>query len=219
MLATVTSALVVAAEGGIPGGIATVISALFAAFIGIASLVVNAAKATRDRRRDLYSQAYKVSMSWIEMAYRAHHCRAGDDKAFLDSYHKLWEEGRYFEGWMWTESEELGFSYQSFTEAVRSVCEPFIEGTWQQRGDTTRPLQPLPVEPTPETYKNHIDAFLRDAREHLSFNPLTRYRMRRRVRARILAAPTEAARDVAESVGHGASEAAYVPPRVPLDLT
>jgi hypothetical protein len=213
------SALVVAAAGGIPGGVATVISALLAAFIGVVSLAVNAARATRDRRRDLYSQAYKVSMSWIEMAYRAHHCRMGDDKAFLDSYHKLWEEGRYFEGWMWTESEELGYSYQAFTEAVRSVCEPFIEGTWEQRSQSTRPLQPLPVEPTPQTYKAHIDAFLRDAREHLSFNPLTRHRMRRRVRARIQAAPTEFARDVAESVGHGEREDAYIPPRVGDDLT
>ena len=219
MLAPVMSALVLAADGGIPGGVATVISALLAAFIGVASLAFNSAKATRDRRRDLYSQAYKVSMSWIEMAYRAHHCRMGDDKVFLESYHRLWEEGRYFEGWMWTESEELGYSYQSFTEAVRSVCEPFIEQTWQTRGDSTRPLQPLAVEPTPETYKAHIDAFLRDAREHLSFNPLTRYRMRRRVRGRIEAAPTEAARDVAESVGHGERGEADIPPRVPPGLT
>ena len=221
MLARVTSALVLAADGGIPGGIATVISALLAAFIGIASLVVNAAKATRDRRRDLYSQAYKVSMSWVEMAYRAAPLPGrATTRRFSTATTSCWEEGRYFESWMWTESEELGFSYQSFTEAVRSVCEPFIEGTWQQRGDSTRPLHPLPVEPTPETYKNHIDAFLRDAREHLSFNPLTRYRMRRRVRAphRRPRRPRPPAMSRSPSATAPPS-AAYVPPRVPLDLT
>jgi hypothetical protein len=46
MLAPVMSTLVLAADGGIPGGIATVISALLAAFIGVASLAFNSAKAT-----------------------------------------------------------------------------------------------------------------------------------------------------------------------------
>ncbi len=120
---------------------------------------------------------------------------------------------------MWTESEELGFSYQSFTEAValglRAVHRrhPGSSAPPRRRRCSRCPSS------RPETVQEHVDLFLRDAREHLSFDPLTCYRMRRRVRDRITAAADGRRRDVAESVGHGASEAAYVPPRVPLDLT
>jgi hypothetical protein len=123
-------------------------------------------------------------MSWVEMAYRAYHAPAGD-RGFLESYHKLWEDLRYFEGWLIFESSELGYSFARFKDAVQRVCDSFIEEAWLERTDEPKPLTVLPVEATPQTYENELNAFLHDAREHLSPYPWRRAAMRRRVRVRI----------------------------------
>jgi hypothetical protein len=102
-----------AAPGGLPGGWATVIAAVIAASIALSSVAVAATNGRRDRRRNLYGEAYRTTMSWVEMAYRAYHAPPGD-RGFLDSYHKLWEDLRYFEGWLIFESSELGYSFARF---------------------------------------------------------------------------------------------------------
>ena len=148
------------------------------------SLAITAATAKRDRQRNLYGEAYRTAMKWVEMAYRAHHAAPGDE-AFLDGYHKLWEDVRYFQAWMLIESKELGYSYARFTAAVQQTCDTFIEQeAWPNQSEERKPLIVLPVEPTPGNYQPELDRFLRDARDHLSFNPLRRHGMRRRVRAR-----------------------------------
>ena len=141
--------------------------------------------ARRDRRRNLYSDAYRATMSWIEMAYRAYHAKPEDDGKFLDAYHKLWEDVRYFQGWLLMESAELGYSFAQFKEAVQVVCEDVIESGWLKRTAEAKPLAELPVEPSPDTFRYEQDRFLQDARDQLSPNPWTRAMMRRRVQRRI----------------------------------
>jgi hypothetical protein len=143
---------------------------------------VSAATAKRDRQRGLYGEAYRIAMKWVEMAYRAHHAR-GDDEKFLDGYHRLWEDIRYYQAWLLIESKELGYSYARFTAAVQATCDHYIEEAWPRRSDIPKPLEWLDVEPHPDTYQQELDSFLRDARDHLSFNPWRRRAMRRRIRA------------------------------------
>jgi biopolymer transport protein ExbB/TolQ len=164
---------------------APIFAATLAGLVAAITLAVNVTAARRDRRRHLYSDAYKATMSWIEMAYRAHHARPDDDGRFLDAYHKLWEDVRYFQGWLLMESTELGYSFAQFKEAVQNVCERVIETEWLVRTTEAKPLDVLPVEPSAETFRREQDRFLQDARDQLSPNPLTRATMRRRVRRRI----------------------------------
>jgi hypothetical protein len=164
---------------------APIFAATLAALVATVTLALNMTAARRDRRRNLYSDAYRATMSWIEMAYRAYHAKPEDDGKFLDAYHKLWEDVRYFQGWLLMESAELGYSFAQFKEAVQVVCEDVIESGWLKRTAEAKPLVELPVEPSPDTFRYEQDRFLQDARDQLSPNPWTRAMMRRRVQRRI----------------------------------
>ena len=164
---------------------APIFAATLAALVAAVTLALNMTAARRDRRRNLYSDAYRATMSWIEMAYRAYHAKPDDDGRFLDAYHKLWEDVRYFQGWLLMESAELGYSFAQFKEAVQVVCEAVIESSWQKRTAEAKPLAELPVEPSPDTFRSEQDQFLQDARDQLSPNPWRRAMMRRRVQRRI----------------------------------
>jgi predicted metal-dependent hydrolase len=78
-----------------------------AATVALVSIAVAATNARRDRRRNLYGEAYRTTMSWIETAYRAYHAPPGD-RQFLESYHKLWEDVRYYEGIIIELAEQIG---------------------------------------------------------------------------------------------------------------
>ena len=171
--------------GELPAAWATVIAALFAGLVATISLAVNATSGRRERRRNLYSEAYRTTMTWVEMAYRAHHAPPNDEQ-LLVAYHKLWEDLRFYEGWVLFESPELGYSYARFKEAIEGVCDAYIEKAWSKRSAEPRPLVELPVEPRPETYQKEMDSFLQDVRDHLSPNPWKRASMKRRVRGRIV---------------------------------
>jgi hypothetical protein len=162
-----------------------ILAATIAALVAALTLAMNMTAGRRDRRRNLYSDAYRATMSWIEMAYRAYHARPDADAAFLDGYHKLWEDVRYYQGWILMESYELGYSFALFKEAVQTVCEGVVESAWATRTMESKPLAALPVEPSPETFRYEQDRFLQDARDQLSPNPFTRRAMRRRVQERI----------------------------------
>jgi hypothetical protein len=164
---------------------APIYAAALAGLIAVGTLAVNVTAGRRDRRRNLYSDAYRATMAWIEMAYRAYHASPEDDEKFLDSYHKLWEDVRYYQGWLLMESPELGYSFAQFKEAVQRVCEGVIESAWMARTTESKPLETLPVEPSPETFRYEQDCFLQDASDQLSPNPFTRAGMRRRVKRRI----------------------------------
>jgi hypothetical protein len=164
---------------------APIFAATLAALVATVTLALNMTAGRRDRRRNLYSDAYRATMSWIEMAYRAYHAKPEHGGEFLDAYHKLWEDVRYFQGWLLMESAELGYSFAQFKEAVQLICEDVIESGWVQRTTEAKPLVELPVEPSPDTFRYEQDRFLQDARDQLSPNPWTRAMMRRRVQRRI----------------------------------
>lgn len=166
---------------------APIFAATLAGLIAVVTLAINVTAGRRDRRRGLYSDAYRATMTWIEDAYRAHHARPDDEGKFLEGHHKLWEDIRYYQGWLLMESAELGYSFAQFKEAVQLVCEPYIEAAWDRRSAEPKRLEELPVEPGPDTFRSEQDRFLQDARDQLSPNPFVRAAMRRRVRRRIAA--------------------------------
>ena len=108
----------------------SIFAAILAALVATVTLAVNLAATRRDRRRNLYSEAYRATMSWIELAYRAYHAPPDDGGKFLDAYHTLWEDVRYYQGRLLMESTELGYSFALFKEAVQVVCETAIESSW-----------------------------------------------------------------------------------------
>lgn len=173
------------AIGGLGPEWAPIFAATLAALVATISLAANLAAGRRDRRRNLYSDAYRATMAWIEMAYRAYHAKPDDGGKFLDAYHKLWEDVRYYQGWLLMESAELGYSFAQFKEAVQNTCEEVIESSWLRRTPESKPLTELPVEPSEKTFRYEQDRFLQDARDQLSPNPWTRWAMRRRVHRRI----------------------------------
>ncbi len=164
---------------------AAVFTAMLAGLVAIVTLAVSLSAARRDRRRNLYSEAYRATMSWIELAYRAYHAPPDDGGKFLDAYHTLWEDVRYYQGRLLMESTELGYSFALFKEAVQVVCETAIESAWLERTAAPKPLVELPVEPSPDTFRSEQDHFLEDAHDQLSPFPWTRAMMRRRVNRRI----------------------------------
>jgi len=173
------------AFAGLGSDSVAVLTAVLAGLVAIVTLAVSLAAARRDRRRNLYSEAYRATMSWIEMAYRAYHAPPDDGGKFLEGYHALWEDVRYYQGRLLMESTELGYSFALFKEAVQVVCETAIQAAWLERTAASKPLVELPVEPSPETFRSEQDHFLQDAHDQLSPYPWTRAMMRRRVNRRI----------------------------------
>jgi hypothetical protein len=135
-------------------------------------------QARGDRRRGLYSNAYKAAMSWVEMVYRVRRRCEGQEQELLGRFHDAQEEISYHEGWLSTESAALGRSYCKFVAAVREAASPLIQAAWKE------PVRPL-VEHTREAdghpdVRASRDAFLLDVREHLSIWPWVRRRLDKR---------------------------------------
>jgi hypothetical protein len=132
-------------------------------------------QARGDRRRTLYSNAYKAAMSWVEMVYRVRRRCDGQEQELVARFHDAQEEIAYHEGWLSTESAALGRSYCRFVAAVREAAIPLIQASWKE------PVRPL-AEHTRDgdghpDVRAARDAFLIDVREHLSFWPWVRSRV------------------------------------------
>lgn len=162
------AALIVAVSAA--GG--TVIGAAITAVLALGGAIylnhVGRKREDRNRRRDLYSQAYRTALEWCEAVYRVRR-RAADgseDRELVKHMHDLQERIAYYQGWLCIEAADLGRSYQRFLDEVMEECKPLIQEAW------TKPGRP-PTEPTPadERAPNLSDAkerFLREVRQHLS---------------------------------------------------
>jgi hypothetical protein len=124
------------------------------------------AQARRDRRRSLYSDAYKAAMSWVEMVYRVRRRCEGQEQELVARFHDAQEDISYHEGWLSSESPALCRSYCRLVAAVREAAAPLIQAAWKE------PVRPLAEHTRPEDVHPDVtaarDALLLDAREHLS---------------------------------------------------
>jgi hypothetical protein len=159
-------------------------AALGAAVISVAGALLTfyatAYKATRDRRRSLYSEAFRAAMSWVEVVYRVRRRTPAGQEDLLQHLHKLQEDIAYYQGWLATEAPALGVSYRRLVNGVRTEVGPLLREAWAEK---VRP----PWEGTPQGEKEPDVAmvsahYLEDVREHLS----VWWWVRRRVRTRNL---------------------------------
>jgi hypothetical protein len=156
-------------EKALLSGSAGVVGAsLVAGAFGLYRIAAGRKDAERDRRRGLYSEAYKTALEWCEGVYRVRR-RASDgseDRELVKHFHDMQERISYYEGWLSMEAPELGRAYRVLLESVRSKCEPLIQDAWSHDG--REPTTPTPKdEPGPDLTEAK-DAFVRDVREHLS---------------------------------------------------
>lgn len=146
------------------------------------ALVISGAQ---ERRRELYSEAYKAAMAWGEMVYRVRR-RAHDDqseRALIERFHALQEQIDYYEGWTATESKAMGRSYCRLVRAIKSKTEAEIRAAWDE-SVSRRPGEPAREGEDHPDLSVERDAFLADVRNHVSllllFRPLVWWRNRTR---------------------------------------
>lgn len=147
--------------------IGAAIPATIAALVAIYVNVVGRKREDTSRRRDLYSQAYKLALEWCEAIYRVRR-RASDgsqDRELVERFHDLQERIAYYEGWLTIENERLGRAYQQFLKKVLQECRPLLQDAWLKPGRE-------PTEPRPDDEKNPAldrakETFLKEVRRHL----------------------------------------------------
>jgi hypothetical protein len=132
-------------------------------------------KAREERRRTLYSNAYKAAMSWVEMVYRVRRRCDGQEQELVGRFHDAQEDISYHEGWLATEAPALGRSYCTLVAAVRAAASPLIQDAWKEPvralGEHTREADRHP------DVRAAREAFLLDVREHLSIWPWVQHRV------------------------------------------
>lgn len=140
-------------------------AAIPATIAGVIAIYLNQAgriREDRERRRDIYSNAYKRGLEWCEAVYRVRR-RASDgsgDRQIVERLHELQEDLAYYQGLLRTEDEELGRAYETFLRRVMGECEPLLQQAWRQTG--REPTEPKPAnEVAPkleEAKKQFLDA-------------------------------------------------------------
>jgi hypothetical protein len=122
----------------------------------------------RDRRRNIYSEAYRAALEWCEGVYRVRR-RPSDgsgDRALVEHFHELQERIAYYEGWLCIEAEPLGRAYQHFLKQVMGVCQPLLQEAWALQGRA--PTVPKPADEVSPNITDAKETFLREVRRHLA---------------------------------------------------
>jgi hypothetical protein len=133
----------------------------------------------RDRRRTLYSEAYRAALAWVEMLYRVRRRDPERSYELAAKFHELQEDINFFQGWIESESIAFGRAYQRLVLEVKALTLPDIQVAW-----ATGPVDPQQgfslqgeTHPPVESAKQQ---FLRDLRAHLSLKPADRWALRSR---------------------------------------
>jgi hypothetical protein len=177
---TIPIALSDLAKALVSGGAGAVGAALIAGGFGLYRIAAGRKESERDRRRDLYSEAYRAALHWCEGIYRIRR-RAADgseDRELVKHFHDMQERIAYFEGWLSMESPEMGSAYRALIRSVRSECMPLAQEAWASPG--RQPTLSTPDDDKHPDVTAAKEAFVRDAREHLS----RRWWKRRAVKSR-----------------------------------
>jgi hypothetical protein len=162
--------LTAAASISTPAGafIGAAIPATIAAAVAIYASVVGRKREDQQRRRDLYSEAYRLALEWCEAIYRVRR-RAPDgsqDRELVEHFHKLQERIAYYEGWLSIENAELGCAYQQFLSKVLLECRPLIQEAWGKPG--REPTDGPSGDDTHPKLAQAKKAFLAEVRRHLA---------------------------------------------------
>jgi hypothetical protein len=145
-------------------GASAAITAVAVAFISAALARVFA---QRDRRRQMYGEAFRTALEWREMVYRV---RRRDntkehDRELVDKFHDLQERLDYYEGWIGSESKFMRRSYSKLIRAAKDATREDLQDAWNRQGRTGNAE---PSDHHPEIDIAVKDRFLKDVRGHLS---------------------------------------------------
>jgi hypothetical protein len=157
---------------------AAFIAAVSALTVALLNVLYSQWSSRVDRRRNLYSEAYKAAMAWVEMVYRVRRRSSDSEDDLVERFHDLQENIAFHEGWLATESPELARSYCKLIDAVRERASPLIRSAWSE--DPRPRSQPSDDGDEHPDVQAARDAFLLDAQEHLSFWPWIRNRVKTR---------------------------------------
>lgn len=151
-----------------PGEWAPVVGA--AAIAGLAALVSTIAatvRGPRERRRELYSQAFKDAMAWQEGLYRVRRRdnTAAQEGELIGHFHDLQERIAHHRAWLASESIYLARSYCDLVDHIKKECKEPLQKAWDEDG------RPPGADHTNETHPQGIEEkagrFLLDVRLHL----------------------------------------------------
>jgi hypothetical protein len=105
------------------------VAAAVAGVFALAGIFTNLAASRRDRRRELYADAYKTALAMVEMVYRLRGAGPDNLRDLADHFHQIHEEINFHQGWIETESPEMGRAYRRLILSIRAETrEPINEG-------------------------------------------------------------------------------------------
>lgn len=125
----------------------------------------------RDRRRSTYSEAYRAALTWTELYYRVRRRDPDAPHELVPVFHEAQETIAYHEGWLMTESPQLGRAYGRFVRAVKEETRPRIQRAWSDPPCHPEDGLEIPEDGYPQV-EGAKNQFLRDVRDHLSLSPL-----------------------------------------------
>lgn len=171
----------IAAAAGSSSGITGIIpwAAVVAGIVTLAALALGRANERRDRRRTLYSEAYRAALAWVEMLYRVRRRDPARPYELAAQFHTLQEAIDFHEGWIESESIAFGRAYRRLVLEVKARTLREIQTAWA--ADPHNPAGGFSLQD--ETHPNLAFAkrqFLTDLREHLSLLPAKRFALRAR---------------------------------------
>lgn len=150
--------------------IAAGIALVSALLVAVLSAFIARVLVGRDRRRQMYGEAFRVALEWREMVYRV---RREDnstehDRALVDRFHELQERHDYYEGWIGSESRYMRRSFKRLISAVKDETKDNLQEAWKTKGKLGNAD---PNDHHPTIPRSATDGYLRDVRSHLSLQP------------------------------------------------
>jgi len=124
-----------------PGwGSPAVLAAVIAGAVALISLAVNAIVAGSrqhvDRRRDVFSKAFAVVVSYAEYPYVLRRRRASDPEGerirISEELRKIQADLAYYTSWIATESRQVGEAYTKLVGETRRIAGQQIHDAWLQ---------------------------------------------------------------------------------------
>ncbi|WP_372507559.1 type I restriction-modification system subunit M N-terminal domain-containing protein [Mycolicibacterium doricum] len=161
-----SNSLIDVPEGGSFDDIALVSAVL----VAVLSAFIARVLIGRDRRRQMYGEAFRVALEWREMVYRV---RRRDnskehDRVLIDRFHELQERLDYYEGWIGSESRYMRRSFRRLVTVIKGATKGDLQTAWEARG---RSGNADPDTNHPKIPSSAMDNYLLDVRSHLSLQP------------------------------------------------
>lgn len=116
-----------------------------AGVFALVGIVTNLAATRRDRRRELYAQAYRTALALVEMVYRLRTADPDNARSLADHYHQIHEDINFHQGWIESESEEMGRAYRRLLLRIRAETEDLMRDGWSALRQRLAQSSPLPL--------------------------------------------------------------------------